>query len=68
MTVHGNTLAHELDKMGDQRDALADLSGVMQPVIATIELARGEPSLRDAVALARAPKIDVEDLLPWRQD
>ena len=48
--------------------ALADLSGVEPLVIGTIELARGEPSLRDAVALARALEIDAEDLLPWRQD
>jgi DNA-binding XRE family transcriptional regulator len=112
MSADGNTLAHELDEMEDQRDALtamlariksandevlpwalvkrlsggevplrawrehrgltegalAEISGVEHLVIAAIEMTHREPQLRDAVALARALKIDAEDLLPWRQD
>lgn len=49
-------------------DELAERSGVDTLRIAAIELARGEPTLRDAAALARALGIDAEDLLPWPQD
>lgn len=111
MSADGNTLAHELDEMEDQRDALtamlariksvndetlpwalvkrlsggeaplrawrehrgmdqaalAAASGVGEAAIGAIERG-GEPGLRDAAALARALRIDAEDLLPWRQD
>lgn len=52
---------------GMDREALAHASGVDVATITAIEDG-SEPSLKVAVALARALRLDAEDLVPWRQD
>ena len=46
---------------------LARLAGITQTVLARIETGIAEPPIGAIRALARALRVDMEDLVPWRQ-
>lgn len=53
---------------GLAQDAIAQEAGVTPETLQDIETGRAEGSLRTMAALARALRIDLEDLVPWPQD
>jgi DNA-binding XRE family transcriptional regulator len=53
---------------GMTREALAAASAVPESVIAAVEAGACEPALRPMVALARALRADLDDLVPWAQE
>ncbi len=50
---------------GLSREALAEAAGVSVTEIDLVEQGGGDPGLRKMVALAKALRIDAEELLPW---
>ena len=52
---------------GMTRDALADAAGIGPDVIAAIEAYEQEGGMRPLLSIARVLKVDLDDLLPWRE-
>ena len=53
---------------GSSREALAEAAGVSVAEIDLVEMSGGDLGLRKMVALAKALRIDAEDLLPWLEN
>ena len=48
--------------------ALAETAGISPALLSEIETGRKEGSIRTLAALARALRVEVDDLLPWKAD
>ena len=62
-----NPLTVWREHRGHTARELARLAGITQAVLARIEAGNPEPPLHAVQALARALRVDLEDLVPWRQ-
>jgi len=53
---------------GLSREALAEASGVTVTLVALMETGKDDVSLQKVSAIARALRIDVDDLVPWTNE
>jgi DNA-binding Xre family transcriptional regulator len=53
---------------GTSLRALAEMAGISPALLSEIETGRKEGSIRTLAALARALRVEVDDLLPWKAD